>query len=212
MNDELSKFVRDSLARGLSRENLQQALSQAGWGSLQINIALNTFADIDFPIPVPKPKPYVSARDAFLYLVLFSTLYSCAFNSGSLIFELIDYFFPDPIGHNATNYSLRAVRWATSSLIVSLPIFLYTSQFLRKKVASNPIKSASKVQKWLTYITLFFASSALICDLTLLVFNLLSGGLAIGFLLKSLTVGLIAGAVFFYYLPELRQVEAIAND
>lgn len=213
MHDELSTFVRESLARGHSRNELQQLLRQAGWESLQIDTALNAFATVDFPIPVPKPKPYVSARDTFLYLVLFSTLYSSAFHFGFLVFEWINRVFPDPLRHTASGYfAMPGVRWAISSLIISLPIFVYVSQLVRKELVLYPSKRYSKERKWLTYITLFFASSILICDMTLLVYNFLGGGLAIGFLLKALTAGIIAGTVFFYYLPDLRHVEAVTND
>lgn len=32
-------------------------------------------ADLVFPVPVPRPRQQVSAREAFLYLVMFSMLY-----------------------------------------------------------------------------------------------------------------------------------------
>ena len=36
--------------------------------------ALAGFAEIDFPVPVPRPRPYLSAREAFIYLVVFRHL------------------------------------------------------------------------------------------------------------------------------------------
>ena len=85
---ELQIFVRDALSRGLSRAQIEDALLRAGWGSDQVQSALAAFAEIDFPVPVPTPKPYLSAREAFLYLLLFSTLYISAFNLGNLVFQL----------------------------------------------------------------------------------------------------------------------------
>ena len=41
-------------------------------------------------LAVPKPRPYVSAREAFLYFVLFMLLGIVAWNLGSLLFALID--------------------------------------------------------------------------------------------------------------------------
>lgn len=69
--DELQGFVKDGLARGLSRAEIENVLLAAGWPSEQARGALAGFAEIEFPIPVPKPRPYLSAREAFLYLVLF---------------------------------------------------------------------------------------------------------------------------------------------
>ena len=71
---ELQDFVGDGLARGLSRAEIQRVLLEAGWPREQVHSALGGFAEIEFPIPVPRPRPYLSAREAFLYLVLCSTL------------------------------------------------------------------------------------------------------------------------------------------
>jgi hypothetical protein len=63
------------------------------------------------------------------------------------------------------------------------------------------------VRRWLTYLTLFSAACALLGDFATLVYNVLGGELTVRFLLKVLTVGLIAGTAFFYYLRDLRQDE-----
>jgi hypothetical protein len=44
----------------------------------------------------------------------------------------------------------------------------------------------------------------LLGDLIALVYNLLGGDLTARFVLKVLTIGVIAGAVFAYYLTDLR--------
>ena len=80
INDELLGFVRKALARGQSRGDVERILLNTGWSRDQVSTALTAFADIPFPIPVPRPRPYLSARDAFIYLLLFGTLYVSAFN------------------------------------------------------------------------------------------------------------------------------------
>ena len=55
-----------------------------------------------------------------------------------------------------------------------------------------------------TYLTLFVAASVLIGDFITLVYNLLGGELTTRFMLKVLTIAVIAGTIFFYYLPDLR--------
>jgi len=97
MNQELHSFVKDSLEKKQSRTAIQEALLQAGWQEQEIAKALNSFAEIDFPVPVPKRKPYLAAREAFLYLVSFITLYITAFSFGALLFSFIDIWFPDPL-------------------------------------------------------------------------------------------------------------------
>ncbi|HPB67363.1 MAG TPA: DUF5671 domain-containing protein [Candidatus Omnitrophota bacterium] len=207
INEELLNFVRDALARGLPREQIEDALLKAGWESAQVKSAMTAYAEIPFPIPVPRPKPYLSAREAFMYLVLFTTLYISAFNLGSLIFQFIDRAFPDSAASSGYDYTREAVRWAVSSLIIAFPVFLYLSRLLNRAVKRDPAKRASKVRKWLTYITLFITASVIIGDLTALIYNFLGGEMTARFFLKVLTVGSIAGAVFGYYLRDMRAEE-----
>jgi len=173
---------------------------------------LVTFADIEFPLPVPRPKPYLSAREAFMYLILFTTLYISAFNLGHLIFQFINRAFPDPSAPAAiAQYARYSIRWSVSSLIVAFPIFLYMSNRLNNAVMRDPIKRASKIRRWLTYMTLFITAGFIIGDLIALVNNLLGGGLTWRFVLKVLTVAIIAGAVFGYYTWDLRHEEMEAE-
>jgi hypothetical protein len=208
VSDELLSFVRDALARGLPRERTAQALAQAGWEADEIARALAAFADLEFPIPVPRPRPYLSAREAFLYLVLFSTLYLSAFHLGSLVFQLIDHALPDPADlPEAAERIRQSIRWAVSSLAIAFPIFLFVSRLLGRAIAADPTKRASRVRKWLTYLTLFVAASVIIGDLTTLLYSFLGGELTLRFALKAAAVGAIAGAVFGYYLRDLRREE-----
>ena len=210
INEELLNFVKDALARGLSREEIEDALLQAGWRLDQVQGALDAFAQIDeFPIPVPKPKLYLSAREAFMYLVLFTTLYLTTFNLGRLIFQFINLGFPDPAAYAGFAESARqAIRFSVASLIIAFPIFLYLSLLIGRAIRRDPSKRASKVRKWLTYMTLFVAAGVIIGDLTALVYSFLGGELSLRFALKVVTVGVIAGGIFGYYLWDLRQEES----
>jgi uncharacterized membrane protein len=205
-NDELISFVRDGLARGASRAEIEDALSQAGWQAAQIRDALGGFADIPFPIPVPRPRPYVSARDAFLYLVTFSALYTVAINFGGLAFALIDRLIPDPAIDRqlAPEFLADAIRWPVSALIVATPLFLWVSSIVRREVARDPVARASKIRRWLTYMTLFVAASVLTGDVMALIYNVLGGELTTRFVLKAAVVAAISGTVFGYYLTDLR--------
>jgi hypothetical protein len=207
--DDLHDFVREALGRGVPRARIEEALRRGGWTTDQIRGALASFAEIDFPIPVPRARPYLSAREAFTYLVLFGTLYTSAYNLGSLLFDLVNRAFPDATfgGESYEEYIRQSIRWSISSLIVAFPVFLYLSWFTDREVSRDPMKRASKVRRWLTYLTLFLAACALLGDFTTLVYNMLGGELTVRFLLKAVTVALIAGTAFIYYLRDLRQDE-----
>lgn len=204
---ELIAFVKEALTKGLPRPAIQQALRQAGWEAEQVEAALGTFSDADFAIPVPRPVPYLSARESFLYLLLFTTLYLSAFNLGQIAFQLINLGFPDAAdpAYVASPARIReALRWGIASLIVAFPVFLYLSRLTAAEIRKDPAKRASKVRRWLTYLTLFLAASVVIGDLISLLYNLLSGELTIRFGLKVAAVAVIAGGCFTYYLRDIR--------
>lgn len=87
MAGELQRFVREALARGLARGAIREQLLKAGWQAGEIDAALAAYAESDFPVPVPRRRPYLSAREAFLHLVPFATLYTSAFNCGAVLFS-----------------------------------------------------------------------------------------------------------------------------
>ena len=74
-NEVLTTFLERGLEKGLPRDELRSALVGAGWPTDQVESAMGGYADVAFPIAVPRPRPYISAREAFVYLVIFSTLY-----------------------------------------------------------------------------------------------------------------------------------------
>ena len=208
MNQDLHAFVRDALAQGIGRERIAGTLRQAGWRQEEIEAELSGWAEGDFPVPVPRRRAYLSAREAFLYLVLFATLYSTAVNSGAVLFQVIDRQMPDPSQHWETaRASVELARVATAGLIISFPIFLLLSSVIGGAVRRDPAKRASKIRKWLTYVTLFVAAMVILGDLTFLATRLLSGEIVARVMLKTLVVLGISGVVFSHYLADLRAEE-----
>jgi len=210
MNAELVEFTRSALAAGKERQEISDILRQAGWVEADIEAALDAFADTTFPIPVPRPKPYLSAREVFVYLILFAALYAAAFSLGALVFELIDRSFPDPLEIQSPNF-MRAsddrIRWDISIIIVAFPLFFLTFRAVTRAVAKDPTKRASRPRKWLTYLTLFVAGMALVGDTAVLIYNMLGGELTIRFLLKVATIAIIAGGMFSYFILDMRKEE-----
>ncbi len=205
VDDELRAFVRDALTRGVSRPEIEDVLRRAGWTAEQIRAGLNAYADLPFATPVPRPKPYLSAQEAFLYLVLFSTLYVSSFSLGHLIFQLINHALPDPAAPDFAVLAVRrGLRSSISSLIVAFPVFLFVSNLITRSLRIDPNKRLSKIRRWLTYLTLFIAGGVIVGDLISLLFNLLGGELTVRFVLKTITVGAIAALIFGYYLWDIR--------
>ena len=209
-SQELERFVHEALSRGESKASIATALASAGWRDDQTRGVLDAYADVPFVVPVPRPRASLSAREAFLYLVMFASLYFAIWHLGSLLFDLINVAWPDPADANFLSRSDHSMRWSCAALIIAFPVFAFVSWFVGRDVARDPIKRLSPVRRWLTYLTLFVAAAVLIGDLTTLVFNLLGGELTARFLLKVLVVGALAGSVFGYYLQDLRREEGAA--
>ncbi len=211
MSTELKEFVRASLEKEQDKSQIHHALKSAGWPEDEITNVLDAYADVDFPVPVPKRKPYLSAREAFLYLLMFATLYASAVSLGTLWFQFINTWLPDVITNPSGESNADAIRHATAALIITFPIFLFVSRILFRAIRRDPEKRGSKVRKWLTYVTMFVAAGVMIADLITLVSFLLSGDLTLRFIAKVTVVLAIAGVVFGYYLLDLRREEAQKN-
>jgi hypothetical protein len=209
MNVELVEFTRGALATGIGRKEIADTLRRAGWAEHDIKAAMDAFADVAFPVPVPRPKPYLSAREVFVYLILFAALYGTAANIGTLIFELINRSFPDPLSQTSIQLSNGNIRWNMSWIIVAFPLFIFTFRSVTKAITEDPTKRASRPRKWLTYLTLFVAGAFLIGDAGTLVYNVLGGELTIRFLLKVATIVVIAGGIFTFFLSEMQKDERV---
>jgi hypothetical protein len=145
-----------------------------------------------------------SARDVFLYLAAVIALGVCAGNVGTIIFQLINRWIPDPVqaAYIATMTS-DAVRFSVAALVVALPLFVWLSWRVNRDIELDPSRRELRVRKWLLYLTLFVAGSTVAGDAVSLVWSYLQGDFTLRFLLKVVTILVIAGSAFFYYLRQL---------
>lgn len=205
VSNDLVGFVREGLSRGMTRPEIASVLTAAGWHEQQVKDALRAFAEVSSPVPVPRPRPYVSAREAFTYLVFFVTLYISAYSLGALAFDLIDKFLPDPAGRRSPASIAQSMRWAMSWLIVTFPVWLFVASRIARAGRRDPTARSSRIRRQLTYATIFVASCVVLGDTTTLVYYTLGGELSSRFVLKVLTVAVIGGGAFAYFLPDVRE-------
>jgi hypothetical protein len=210
MSERLDTFVRDALARGAERDAIRATLINAGWPEGEIDAALGAWTDTPFGVPAPRRRVQTSAREAFLYLVMFATMYVVAFNVGALLFAWVERLLPDPAAPDFWQGRLAGVRGSTAAVLIAFPVFLALARHMGGILKREPEKRASGVRRWLTYLTLFLAAIVLIGNLVVVVTGMLSGELTARFLLKSLVVFLTAGAVFGHYFTGIRGDEADA--
>ncbi len=209
-NSTLTQFVKEALEKGQDRSGIRTALLNAGWREQEVDEALAAYSDVAFPIAVPKPAVYLSAREAFFYLLFFILLGVVALNLGSLLFALIDKVVLDQLEMEDYRAGMldSQIRGAISGLIVGTPLFLWLARILLKARHENPALQRSRIRKWLIYISLVIAGGILVGDAISLVYNFLSGELTLRFTLKSLVVAAIAGSIFGYFISNAERDEA----
>lgn len=211
---EIVLFVHDALSAGKPRAAIREALLGAGWQQEEVDKALTEYADIEFPVPVPRRKPHLLARDAFLHLVEFLTLAITAIGAGTLFFQFVNLLLPDPLQHEDwyQREIYATLRSSAASVIIAFPVFLWITRLLHQEYRKDIERRDSLIRKWLTYISLFVAIAMVIGYLIVLVYHLLGGELSFSFTLKVLIVLGIAGTIFGYYMPGLRQEERQSHD
>ncbi|MEX0652297.1 MAG: DUF5671 domain-containing protein [Candidatus Paceibacterota bacterium] len=144
-------------------------------------------------------------RDFFFLIATFATLYISAVSLLTLLFQYIDILFGDTLQSLYYDPYSGAIRFSIASLIIIFPLYLYLTRSLNQEVRAHPEKKELGVRKWLIYLTLFIAGTTIIIDLIVLINTFLGGEvLTSGFILKVLSIIIVIGGVFMYYLQDLK--------
>ncbi len=197
-NKQLSRFVRDALGEGKGRDEIKSVLTQAGWSANEIAEALGAWAETPFSPPIPRPQATVSARDFFIYALMFGVMIFGAIYLVHLLHALLDLAMEEG-RRRSTN-----IRWSMAVLIVTLPVYLWLTFRERGKLAADPSLYRSAMRKWLTYITLLISAFVLLGDLVAVIYAFLNGDFTLQFLFKAAIVALVAGGIFTFYLRDIR--------
>lgn len=198
--NSLSTFIAHARSKGMDHQTIRMLLLSAGWKEKDISEAL---ASETLTMAVPMPPDGGSARDAFFHLLSFTALTLTVVSLVFLFFNFLNRLLPDPAFPNYYD-DVSSVRWQLAVLIVSYPLYLWMSRLLLKEYAMHPEKLASGVRRWLTYLILFATACTLVGDLIALIFSLLQGEVTLRFMLKIITLLVLAGLPFRYYLYSLR--------
>jgi hypothetical protein len=212
--EELHKFIAAAKEHGASDETLAAILENAGWPKTEIWEALGERYEALSGIKVPAGKKTTTpAKDAFLYLLSFSTLAAWTISLGSICYSLIDDWIPDSLAHSHYGVSLSyQISTELASLIVTFPLYLFVMRVILSETRRAPEKLESSVRKWLTYIALLIAAAVMIGDVVTFLAYYLRGELTSRFIAKVVVTLLISGGVFWYYLGSLRDARKGAVD
>jgi len=205
----IAEFLDQALAAGIPQPSVVGLLTAQGWREKDVYRALGTHFRTALGLEIPRPPGSgASAKDAFFYLLIFSTLATWTISLGALAFQLIDRWLADPLfspfGQQLETYE---ITWSLAAILIAFPLYLLLSRAILRDAAADPEKLDSSIRKWLTYMALVVAASIFMGDLICALAFLLRGELTSRFLAKAFVVLALSGGVFFYYFGGLRNTE-----
>ena len=212
-DNRIEEFIQKSLDAGIPLPSFVGLLTARGWTEKQAYSALADHYQRQTGIEVPpRPNSGASARDAFFYLLIFSTLSVWTLSLGCLAFSLIERWLADPLFRRyGETFNTYTVAMSLAAVIVAFPLYLLVSRVVLREAAADPDKLESSIHKWLTYMALVIAASVFMGDLITALAYLLRGELTSRFLAKSFVVLVLSSGVFWYYFGGLRKMETAAG-
>ena len=218
MDEKLIQFVGHARDKGMDHATIRQLLLSAGWKDKDI-AAVFCQRDLELPIPQPaenglahapsprRPGGPRKARDAFLHLLTFGSLYVWSTSVILLLFTYLDFAFPDPAwrtSYRQLQELLSIMRLQLAVAIVAFPIFLLVWNYLLREVRLNAEAAKGVLRRWLGNLSLFIGAITLSANTMTLIYFLLEGQLTVRFVLKAAVLFLIAGGLVGYLAITLR--------
>jgi len=142
-------------------------------------------------------------KDFFLYAGAVVTLYWSAVALITLLFAIVDTFFRDSLNVYVDPYS-GGIRFAIASLIVVFPVSVALFRLIKRDAVQTPQKLLLPLRRWLYAFTIFVTSVAIAGDGIALLNSFLGGELTTRFILKVVSVIVVAGLIFWFCLVEIR--------
>lgn len=213
-NSKISEFIERAMAGGASEQSLVGILTARGWPEKEVYEALAAHYERLTGAEIPhRGGTGTAAKDAFFYLLVFSTLATWTIGLGSLSFTLVDRWLADTLFSSSyyyQGYDTYSIAASLASILVAFPVYLFVSRTVVRDGRNDPEKLNSPIRKWLTYMALVVAAGVFIGDLIAALTYLLRGEITSRFVAKALVVLVLSGGVFFYYFGGLRKSENAA--
>src|SRR3984893_19376469 len=118
-DEHLLEFIEAAKSQGLSDDSVVGLLKGHGWHQDAVYDALAAYYQKLTGLKVPtRTRSGAAAKDAFYYLLAFSTLATWTIGFGSLIFTLIENWIADPLAQNPYRYGRQCCLARDGSLAV----------------------------------------------------------------------------------------------
>jgi amino acid transporter len=152
-----------------------------------------------------------NAKYAFYYLLSLAALIFVAISTGMILFSIINKTIPDALNMSGNNFD-GALKFAISALLIATPIFFILMNLIGRGFRKEEITKDSALRRWLTYFNILVSSLIILGVFIGVINNFLSGDLTSQFILKALTVFVIAAVVFSFYFYDIRRTDLVKKD
>jgi hypothetical protein len=134
-------------------------------------------------------------RNFFLHLLGFIALYWSMIALLTIVFQLVNHWFPDPLVW--TDPSAGSMRFGIAGTIVAFPMFAGTMFYFRKRGIKSP--------NFPIYFTLFVTGLTAVIDVAVLIYRFTGGDITMRFILKMLSVLVITAVIFWFEMWLLKR-------
>jgi hypothetical protein len=148
-------------------------------------------------------KPRTTPKDFFLWAGAMVALYWSVIAFIFLVFNYIDYAFPNALSYLAQNPYDSGVGNEMAAIVVLFPVYVVLMWLIRRDAARDISRKEIWVRRWALILTLFLAGVSIAGDLIVLLSTSFSGNeLTAGFLLKTLILLLVAAGIFMHFIAD----------
>jgi hypothetical protein len=146
-----------------------------------------------------------NAKHFALQLGALITLYISLGSLISLLFGVITIALPDPLdGVWVYEGAEGSIRWGIALLVVFFPAFVTLTRIINVDRRTSG-RGYLSITKWLIYLSLVVGGMVLLGDIVAIIYNFLNGELTVRFFAKALTVLVVIGTAFTYYLRDAKE-------
>lgn len=211
----LAEYVAGRIRSGASKSIVEEELLTVGWSEEEVDGAYQAGLVLcGVPVPNEGNRLTLSRKSSTVDVVInffsFILLGIIATALGTLLFQTINKFLPDPLDlmdvyTDASSSS--AIHYSIAALVIGFPLYYVTLRIWFRKFREDEGRVESNLSKWLTYLVLLITAVTIVGDLIASVFTLLQGEITARFFLKALTILVIAGIIFGFYYLERRKIQ-----
>lgn len=123
----------------------------------------------------------------------------------TLLFGIITTQYPDPARLPWEYESATAsIRYAIAILVIFFPTYLFLTRLVNN-IRRHEHGVYLTLTKWLIYLSLLVAGAVILGDLVAVIYSFLNGELTVRFVLKALSMFVVIGSAFAYYVLDAKE-------